>query len=429
MREQNDILKLPINYLRYLNWHKQSEQKNKRVSSNLFGISYPRPRFEFTDDDIPKLTIGLQLKAIGSYTLVYSEYGETVLELDYGVLSSMLDLINGSKVHELISRAIKHNLEIDVEIVNKLIGIAIIAPDTIEDLELAVPGISIVRIPFSPYQIVRNYWKNMIEVRKEIEIDLFKKNSDVLEQIKRLHITTLMGSNLRTFYKPDSGVSDISIWPGHFRNNETGVSYGGEEFSVYMHIVAYSLDITIKDSWEVNWNDCGQYWGKGFVFDHITYYYPPDAPFSSQLDQLCTLLMALPSKVDHIELPKALSNVAKFHQRFIQLHPFECANQSLAMCIVNHFLQKWIGSCIPHLQLDMVAFFLSPENYSRYFARAIKYYAVKTVDAQLSYSDFKNRFERIRQNFPILALHYQSKSIDNFLEENPDVAADLLLLD
>jgi hypothetical protein len=77
----------------------------------------------------------------------------------------------------------------------------------------------------------------------------------------------------------------------------------------------------------------------------------------------------------------------------------------------------------------MVVFFLSPEDYSRYFARAVKYYAVKIVDAQHSYPDFKNRFERIRQNFPILALHYQSKSIGNFLEENPDLASDLLLLD
>ncbi len=431
MSEQTDILKLPINYLRYLEWHKRIDLQSKKVASPLFGFPTPHPRFEFMEDDIPKLTPGLQLKAIGTYTLVNSEYGETILELDYKVLSSIIDLIDGSsKADELIRRAMQQNLVVDIENINKLIGIAIILPDVIEELELAIPGISIVRSPFSPYQILRNYWKNMIDVRRKIEVSLSKNNqNELLEQIRSFHIITLMGSNLRTFYKPDSGVSDFSVCPGHFRNGETHVICGFEEFSEYLHIVAHSLDITIKDQWEVYWNDCGQYWGKGFVLDHTGSYTPPDAPFGTQLDQLCILLMALPSIVNEDELPKAISALAKFHQRFVQLHPFECANQSLAMNIINHFLKKWIDSCVPHLHLDMVAFFFTPEDYSRYFARVVKYYAVKTVDARHSYFEFKNRLERVRQCIPILISHFQSKSIENFLEENPDLTRDLLLVD
>lgn len=86
--------------------------------------------------------------------------------------------------------------------------------------------------------------------------------------------------------------------------------------------------------------------------------------------------------------------------------------------------------CIPHLHLDCVAFFLSPENYSRYFARAVKYYAMKKNDDQSLYvKDFKDRLHRVNEVYPIFISAAQSNTLDNMLEEHPETARDLLLLD
>jgi hypothetical protein len=77
-----------------------------------------------------------------------------------------------------------------------------------------------------------------------------------------------------------------------------------------------------------------------------------------------------------------LANLARFHQRFVRLHPFQCANQSLAMALVNFVLRAFQGSGIAHLVLDHFALRANENSYARLFARAVV--AQRTPGASLA---------------------------------------------
>src|SRR3970282_800080 len=55
------------------------------------------------------------------------------------------------------------------------------------------------------------------------------------------------------------------------------------------------------------------------------------------------------------EAPEAVRACARFHWQFVRLHPFYCANQSLAMNLVNFVLARALGAGIPHSILDQLA--------------------------------------------------------------------------
>ncbi|NOU23258.1 MAG: hypothetical protein HOO93_16020 [Methyloglobulus sp.] len=435
MNEQDIFMKLPIHLFRYVEWRMRSEEgaKTREEMSYMFNFVYPSPRFELCDEDVPKLAPRLSIRAIGLYTLVESDFGETVLEANPKIISHILDFIDGSStVFELIKYAQRQNIEADFETVNRLIGTAIIVPDTIKELESAIHWVSITRYPSSPYHIVRNYWKNMRDVRTELEGFSFTgKTTGFIEQLRKLHAILLLGSNFSSFYQTGS-VPSKAVWPGCFRSEVQPCGANcGSEILPYLQIVALSLGDVIGDSFDLCWEDNGLCWATGYDLGSSVQFSAPLGPFEGHLEHLCSLLSELQSiTLIEADSASAVSILAKFHQRFVQLHPFECANNSLAMSIVNYFLNKWFNTCIPHLHLDCVAFFFSPENYSRYFARAVKYYAMKKNDDQSLYvKDFKDRLHRVNEIYPIFISAAQSNTLDNMLEEHPETARDLLLLD
>jgi hypothetical protein len=67
---------------------------------------------------------------------------------------------------------------------------------------------------------------------------------------------------------------------------------------------------------------------------------------------------------------------ARFHWAWVRLHPFHCANQSLAMNLAGAALREALGAGIPHLILDHFALRLGVEAYGRLFARAVAAYAI-----------------------------------------------------
>jgi hypothetical protein len=71
----------------------------------------------------------------------------------------------------------------------------------------------------------------------------------------------------------------------------------------------------------------------------------------------------------------ALRELARFHYRFVRLHPFRCANQSLAMNLVNLVLARAVGAGMPHLLLDQLALRLTEGAYERIFELAAGEYA------------------------------------------------------
>jgi hypothetical protein len=105
-------------------------------------------------------------------------------------------------------------------------------------------------------------------------------------------------------------------------------------------------------------------------------------------------------------LERVLAPLAEFHQRFVRLHPFRAANQSLAMNLVNRVLSRVCGAGVPHLLLDQLALRFSEAAYERQFACAVAAFAVRgtpierhrALSAQKArYFDFIERLVRAPQ--------------------------------
>jgi hypothetical protein len=77
-----------------------------------------------------------------------------------------------------------------------------------------------------------------------------------------------------------------------------------------------------------------------------------------------------------------LAHLARFHQRFVRLHPFQCANQSLAMALVNFVLRSLQGSGVAHLVLDHFAVRANENSYTKLFVRGVV--AQRTPGASLA---------------------------------------------
>jgi hypothetical protein len=77
---------------------------------------------------------------------------------------------------------------------------------------------------------------------------------------------------------------------------------------------------------------------------------------------------------------RVVEPLARFHQAFVRLHPFYCANQSLAMNLVNFVLGTSHCGAIPHLILDHMALRLSSAAYEELLRRAVRTWAVPESD-------------------------------------------------
>ncbi|HEX2881855.1 MAG TPA: hypothetical protein VHO25_20155, partial [Polyangiaceae bacterium] len=102
----------------------------------------------------------------------------------------------------------------------------------------------------------------------------------------------------------------------------------------------------------------------------------------AQVAALCASLRSAWRAAQQDQGALVLANLARFHQRFVRLHPFQCANQSLAMALVNFVLRSFQGSGVAHLVLDHFALRASEHSYTRLFARAVV--AQRTPGASLA---------------------------------------------
>jgi hypothetical protein len=71
-----------------------------------------------------------------------------------------------------------------------------------------------------------------------------------------------------------------------------------------------------------------------------------------------------------------LAALARFHHRFVRVHPLPSANQSLSMSFVNAALRRRFGVGIPHLLLDQLALRFDVAAYTRLFSRAVRAWCV-----------------------------------------------------
>jgi hypothetical protein len=101
----------------------------------------------------------------------------------------------------------------------------------------------------------------------------------------------------------------------------------------------------------------------------------PPRPFKpAQWELLWGSWASAMNAVSSRDLSDCVTHLARFHWYFVHLHPFACANQSLAFALVNCLLNRIAGSGIPQLVLDHWALRMDCKAYTRLFCRAVTHW-------------------------------------------------------
>lgn len=360
-----------------------------------------RVRFDVRDDDVLVGAPGLRVEPTSAGSrleLASLEHGIDVPGVPRDALERFLAALDGERT---LAEARAHAGVSDVlagAIVRAAFGLVLFAPFAVLELERAVPSAEIVRFPGSPYELSRNYWRNMAAVRKGVP-RLLDRASDALaalDELRRLHGVTLLGENDDSFYRPASpiagkGIGATRLWLTPTRTVETaegtrfvegprvGARFLGGE--LYGALVADRAGDPKATAARLEHHDeAGLDWGRVVVgradgdAEDAPWFCPPRPLERAHVESLFSSLASALEPGASAE--RVTEDLADFHQKFMRLHPFRAANQPLAMNVVNAVLartneRRGFGAAgIPHLILDHLSFRLVPEAYRRVFALA-----------------------------------------------------------
>jgi hypothetical protein len=388
----------------------ETEQKH-RDGPRDYLFAEDRPRFEPRKDDVVAALPGL---AVGEHG------GVTVLTVDEPVLRLPLPGVPRAAAERVLGAIdakrclLEVRLDAGVEpselasILRAAFGIVLFAPGAVTSLESRLSGVEIVRFPSAPYAVERPYWENMIAVRTRAAARPLAGTDDFVRMLRELHVVTLMGESLTSFYKPRSPSADQWVAPGAFftepaRTLETprgsfyldgprvNVSFVGGE--AYHHALYASVDDDEAGAPARYFAEDGLDWGR------VT-----TARSEREPDPKPWFLPPRPLRVEHfeamrVELLRALETgdvgaAGRFHQKFVRLHPFHCANQSIAMNLVNLALSRTHGAGMPHFILDQLALRLRTEAYEEIFRRAVRAFAFAETDATKRWTVLAGRMKR-----------------------------------
>ena len=393
------ILGVPSELAAYQAWLAEQRSQN-RAKDYLF--SDPKPRFEPRKDDVVVALPGLCVQRKGGRSLLSCSNPAVELPLP-GLGAREAERILAAFDGKRCLLEARWKAEVDAPTFAKLLratfGLVVFAPDAVSSLEQRIPGVEITRFPGAPYGIERAYWDNMADVREHFEANEGLCSSrEAFEQVLReMHVLALMGRSLSSYYKPASPVSDHVVAPGawffdppRFKHTTAGtLFFDGPRANVSLlggagyHEALYdSVDDREALGEERSFAHHGIDWGC-FVTARSEHddrfgpwFCPPRPILDEHFERLRTLLQAAREAAEDSDEPRVMSALAGFHQGFARLHPFHCANQSIAMNLVNAVLAQVVGAGIPHLVLDHLALRLSEAAYARIFARAVRAFAV-----------------------------------------------------
>jgi hypothetical protein len=308
-------------------------------------------------------------------------------------------------------------------------GLVVFAPRAVEALETTLSGVEICRWPSAPYAIERSYWENMVALRRHAVSEL--PNVDGVDRFRRmlreLHVLAVMGTDLQSFYKPASPASDHAVAPGawyldapRILETERGnVFLDGPRVKVpllggaaYHRAVCAELGDDLALAEERAHESGGISWGRVLKARSEKdaaagpWFCPPRPLSDGHLESLCSSLCKARDADDR---ETTISALARFHQCFVQLHPFRCANQSLAMNLVNALLVQTHGAGIPHLLLDHFALRLSPDAYATLFRRAVTAFLLPDDDAARRLATLRERKARA---FALIEQLARTESVD-----------------
>jgi len=282
-------------------------------------------------------------------------------------------------------------------------GRFIFAPTALESLERQSSAAEVVRFPGSPYEIARNYWINVGSLNHAIEhsIAASRSSSSFVDWLRTLHAQLLLGADLQTFYCPSSPVAQRRVAPGALYVNATHTlssslgefildgprinasAVGGER---YNRLIDRSLGLQLAESEPRNFSESTIGWGRlvnaraRAEAQERRWYLPPRPISDEHWEALFGAWTRTIAAIEKRDLAGGVDHLGRFHWYFVHLHPFACANQSLAFAIVNWVLNRLTCSGIPHLVLDHLALRHECTEYTRLFARAVSNWTTEEVE-------------------------------------------------
>ncbi|HET9933600.1 MAG TPA: hypothetical protein VFQ35_23000 [Polyangiaceae bacterium] len=304
------------------------------------------------------------------------------------------------------------------------------APFSLTELEGRISGTEVTRFVGTPYEIDRRYWENMRDVRElsAHALDGANDTQSFVRALQRLHVVALMGASLDNFYRPASRTSS-GVQPGalyvtevrsEVRDGETillagprvGVPFVGGR--IYHALVCAHDPAALEDAREVI-DERGLSWGRivrgraSHETESRAWFLPPRPLQPAHLDRLYAAYVDARDAAEHEDVERLRRALSHFHFRFVHLHPFRCANQSLCMNLVNRLLLQGAGAAMPHGLLDQFALRLDEAAYEVVFARAAKR-AISTSNAAERWSALQ------RETTEVYALIQR-------LQQSPDLEA------
>lgn len=436
-------------------------------------FSDPAVRFEPRSEDVVVAAPGLCVRHNGGavvLTEAVSGAEVALLQVNRRDAERILGAIDGARC--LAEVFWKSGVDADcfARFFRACFGLVVFAPGAVSSLEGAISGIEITRFPGAPYAIERAYWQNMADVREMLS--LFEGNMNTpcgfLTALRQLHIVALMGATLQSYYKPASPVSDEVVAPGSLclqrsvvlegtegcvfvHGNRVNVKLlGGEAYHMALARSVGDMDALLPQRgfaqiWPTA-NDTVLRWGE-FVTCRSqrdaadgVWFCPPRPICHAHWEYMTTHYAAAVDRAMDAAVDGALSSaaytarvsamiehLAAFHQAMVRVHPFHCANQSLAMNLVNAVLVKALGAGIPHLILDHFALRFSKEAYAKLFARAVRVYVANDTTASerlIRVIALKNACFRF-----IEACKSSGNELSEVIEQDPEGARAALVID
>jgi hypothetical protein len=389
----DSVLDVPWELVAYERW-----LATQSVDRDDYLFAEARVRFEARDEDVLVAPADLVLSRrkneleLGSKTL---GGGVRLRGIDEKQLEPALAAIDGRRtVAELrvLSGRGRPSFE---RALSQALGKVLFVPEAVSSLEAALPGTEIVRFPGAPYEILRNYWANMASVRREAESTLDELDSAPLPWLRRLHVLSLLGDELQSFYRPASRITEGGVRPGSLYETPSrhvssggsllllsgprvGVGFvGGERYHRLLAARAgdpesLAASRELRDGDGLGWG--GVVTGRSVDEEHAGAWFCPPRPLT--FAHFERLFAAYGAALRETDPARCMRELSRFHHRFVRLHPFRCGNQSLAMNLVNLVLRRLRSAGMPHLLLDQLALRLDHAAYERVFALAIEQYAV-----------------------------------------------------
>jgi hypothetical protein len=239
----------------------------------------------------------------------------------------------------------------------------------------------------------------MASVRElaERSLDQFS-GPDALNLLRRLHVVSLLGADLETFYRPASRIARTGVRPGALYDTEprhvhtgstrlllagprVGVGFvGGERYHRALAERAGDPESLLPErAIEIDGLDWGRVvTGRAVGEERDGAWFCPPRPLTDA--HLHALFSAFSEALEasvRDDGARVVRELARFHYRFVRLHPFRCANQSLAMNLVNRVLCRARGAGMPHLLLDQLALRFDEAAYVRVFELAVSEYTIR----------------------------------------------------